>query len=79
MDNVAEKILTQALQTPLNDRAIIAERIISSLDTITDLDVEIAWQEEIHRRVAEVDNRAIECISWEMVREQLRRNAVVTG
>ena len=79
MDKAVEKIITQALQTSPKDRAVIAERLISSLDTEADLDVEVAWQQEIHRRVMEVDKGVVDCIPWEVVRERLRRNGVVTG
>jgi len=78
MNQAVEKIITQALRTPLKDRAVIAERLISSLDPATDLDVEIAWQEEIHRRVTEVDKGVVNCIPWEVVQQRLRRNAVAT-
>ena len=79
MDKAVEKIITQALQVTPKDRAIIAERLISSLDTVADFDVEVAWQKEIQRRVMEVDKGVVDCIPWEVVRERLRRNAVVGG
>ncbi len=79
MDKTAKKIISQALQIPLKDRAIIAERLISSLDTIADLDVEIAWQKKIQQRVMEVDKGDVVCIPWEVVQEQLRRNAIATS
>ena len=79
MDKAVEEIITQALQTSPKNRAVIAERLISSLDTVADLDVEVAWQEEIHRRVMEVDKGVVVCVPWEVVRERLRRNSVVTG
>lgn len=79
MDKAVKKIITQALQTPPKDRDVIAERFISSLDTEADLDVEVAWQQEIHRRVMEVDKGVVDCIPWEVVPERLRRNGVVTG
>jgi len=43
MNKVVEKIVAQALQAPPKDRAAIAERLISSLDGATDLDIEVAW------------------------------------
>lgn len=79
MDKAVEEIITQALQTSPKDRATIAERLIASLDTVADLNVEVAWQQEIHRRVMEVDKGVVDCIPWEEFRERLRRNAVVTG
>lgn len=79
MNKVVEKIVGRALQAPPKDRAVIAERLISSLDAATDLDVEIAWQEEIRKRVEEVNKGDIDCIPWEVVRERLRGNAIATN
>ncbi|MBU0701359.1 addiction module protein [bacterium] len=79
MDTAVEEIIAQVLQTPSKERAVIAERLISSLDTAADLDVEIAWQEEIRRRIVEADKGDVVCIPWEVVRDQLRRNAVAAN
>ena len=76
MDKTVEKIIAQALQKPPEDRALIAERLISSLDTVRDIDIEIAWQEEIQRRVAEADKGEVDWIPWEVVRQRLRGNTI---
>jgi putative addiction module component (TIGR02574 family) len=55
MSTAVENILAQAMQLSALDRAAIAKRLISSLDTETDWDVEIAWQQEVQRRVDEVE------------------------
>jgi len=60
------------MQMTPGDRAVIAERLISSLETLTDPNVEAAWQEEIQRRVTEVKSGHVVCIPWEDVRERLR-------
>lgn len=78
MSIMAENLLTQALQMPVEDRAVIAERLISSLDTETDQDVEIAWQQEVQRRVDEVDKGVVTCIPWEQVLLRLRKNSRAT-
>ncbi|MFH1563333.1 MAG: addiction module protein [Nitrospirota bacterium] len=83
MNTTVEKIIDQTLQKrgkplPPRERAVIAEQFISSLDTVVDLDVEVAWQEEIQRRVMEVNKGNVVCIPWEVVRERLRRNIVAT-
>ncbi|MDI6734898.1 MAG: addiction module protein [bacterium] len=78
MNTTVEKIMTQALQIPPEERAVISEQLLSSLETVIDLDVEVAWQEEIQRRLREVDKGNVVCIPWEVVRERLRRNIVAT-
>jgi len=75
---MVESLLTQALQMPAQDRAAIAERLISSLDTEIDQDVEIAWQQEVQRRVDEVDKGVVACIPWEQVLLRLRENSGAT-
>ena len=76
MDKTVERIIAQALRKPPKDRAVIAERLISSLDIEKDLDVEIAWQEEVQRQGAGVDKGEVECIPWEIVRQQVRGNTI---
>jgi len=49
--NTVDRIIDQALQQSERERARIAERLISSLDQTTDLDVELAWQQEIDKRL----------------------------
>jgi putative addiction module component (TIGR02574 family) len=76
MSNITvEGIIDQALQRPEKERALIAERLISSLDSTTDKDVEFAWQDEIEKRLKEIDSGIVQCIPWEDVREQLYKNA----
>jgi putative addiction module component (TIGR02574 family) len=74
-DITVESIIDQALKKPVEERARIAERLISSLDSTTETDVELAWQKEIEKRLKEIDSGMVRCISWEDVREQLYKNA----
>ncbi len=78
MSTRIEKIIEQALQLSPKDRAVIAEHLISSLETITDSGVEAAWQQEIQRRVMEIEKGEVACIPWEEVRERLRNKAGAT-
>jgi len=59
---------------PPNFRALIAERLLSSLDAEPDFTVEAAWQQEVQRRLEEVENCEAVCIPWEQVLQQLRGN-----
>jgi putative addiction module component (TIGR02574 family) len=78
MNAAVERIIDQALQLPPQDRAAIAECLISSLDTETDFEVEVAWQREIQRRIDAVDKGEVSCIPWEHVLQRLRGNSHVT-
>ena len=70
----ATDILDQALHLPDTERALIAERLIFSLDPATDPDaeVELAWQEEVRKRLAQIDHGEVQCVPWEEVRDRLR-------
>ena len=70
-----DDIIDQALRQPEKERARIAEILISSLEKAVDKNVELAWQEEVTRRLKEIDSGAVKCIPWEEVRDKLRRNA----
>jgi putative addiction module component (TIGR02574 family) len=69
-----ESILKEALAKPQADRALIAQRLIASLDPPgeDDVDVEAAWQEEIERRLQEIDSGKAQMIPWETVRDDIR-------
>ncbi|MDY6833521.1 MAG: addiction module protein [Chloroflexota bacterium] len=73
MNANTKKMISQTLRMPVSDRAIIAERLIASLDTPTEHAAEIQWQEEIQRRLSEIDNSIVDLISWEEVKKLLGR------
>jgi len=54
------------------DWAIIAEKIILSLDTKTDLKSEEYWQAKIANRVKEIDNVTVNLIEWEEAKKRLK-------
>ncbi|MHB8743818.1 MAG: addiction module protein [Sulfuricaulis sp.] len=71
MKSSAKDILDRALEMPENDRAAIAERLLTSLDAKPDRNVEKAWQQEIQRRLSELDRGDVECVPWEEVRSRM--------
>ncbi len=68
-----ERVLAHALRLAAPERARIAEQLIASLGSDPDRDVEIAWQEEIQRRLGEIDRGEVTCVPWEEVRDRLRQ------
>ena len=73
----SKEILASALQQPEKERARIAETLIASLDAGPAPEIERAWQDEIDRRLRQIDSGDIECIPWEQVRDRLYGNAHV--
>jgi hypothetical protein len=58
MTQKSEGLISDALQMPDEERAMIAERLIASLDHEFDKDAELAWQKEIRTRIDSIDNAA---------------------
>nr|VFK12974.1 MAG: putative addiction module component, TIGR02574 family [Candidatus Kentron sp. LPFa]VFK29046.1 MAG: putative addiction module component, TIGR02574 family [Candidatus Kentron sp. LPFa] len=72
-----DEILGSALRQSEADRARIAKALITSLDPYVDRENDVAWQQEIEKRLHEIDTGAVTCLPWEEVRERLYRNAHV--
>jgi len=68
----AHELLQKALTLPENERAELAGNLILSLDATVDQDVDAAWQQEIVRRLHEVQTGKVETISWENVQQKGR-------
>ena len=64
-----EQLEIEAQSLPRDERARLAEAIISSLEE--EGEVERAWMEEIQRRVGELDSGAVETIPAEKVLAEL--------
>jgi len=75
MSQKSESIISDAMLMPDEDRAMIAERLIASLDHEFERNTEIAWQAELQQRISDIDAGKIECLPWEQVRAQLRKNS----
>ena len=74
MKSDVKRVIDQTMKMSSSDRAAIAEYLIGSLDGTTEKEVEQAWQEEIQRRLAQIDSSDVECIPWEQVRARLGKN-----
>ena len=73
MSRSPQELLKEAMDLPPEARAALADSLLNSLDTETDLNVEQAWQEEIQKRMASIEDGTAEMISWEDVQAQLLR------
>jgi putative addiction module component (TIGR02574 family) len=73
MSRNPQELLKEAMELPPEARAALADSLLNSLDTETDLNVEQAWQEEIQKRMASIEDGTAEMISWEDVQAQLLR------
>ena len=72
MSDSVREIESKALQLPPKERAWLAQRLISSLDSESDRDAEQAWLEEAERRLDELESGKVAGISAEQVFEKAR-------
>jgi putative addiction module component (TIGR02574 family) len=68
----AQELLKKALALPDKERADLAGSLIDSLDDTVDENAEAAWQEEIVRRLEDVQSGKVKTTSWDEVRQKGR-------
>lgn len=71
MSQESTELLKKALTLPVAERAELAGSLIESLDEADDESVKAAWDEEIARRMEELDSGKVKPISLEQARRRL--------
>jgi len=72
MERNAVELLRDALALPEEARSALIDSLIESLDQTIEEGAEDAWRREIELRLQQVDEGAVELISWRTARERLR-------
>src|SRR2546421_10377936 len=67
-----EEILSAALSLSPNERAMLADHLLASLDGPNQKEIDAAWAEEAERRMREIDEGKVETIDGEVVMKELR-------
>ena len=67
-----EKITEAVLSLPSDARALLADRLVESLDPLTDSDVRASWATEAVRRRDEVRSGNVKSISADEVFSRIR-------
>jgi putative addiction module component (TIGR02574 family) len=70
MTQQVSKLLAQALALSVEEQEALAESLISSLGGKLDEGILAAWDEEIKKRIADLDSGRAKTISWAEVRER---------
>lgn len=65
-----EIIRHEALSLPPQERAQLAEQLLSSLDTLSEVEIEQLWFQEAARRATEMDQGLVQRIPAEVVRRE---------
>jgi putative addiction module component (TIGR02574 family) len=68
MTQEATELLKKALTLPDEERAALAGSLIESLDTAVDESAEAAWNQEIERRIENLDSGRAKVVPWEDIR-----------
>jgi len=72
MSDLVEELSHKARALPPEDRVRLAEELLASVQE-ADAEVDAAWEEEIKRRIAEIDSGKAKLIPAEEVFAEVRR------
>jgi putative addiction module component (TIGR02574 family) len=64
------KLLEQALSLSIEEQEALADSLISNLGGKVDEGVQAAWDEEVKRRIEELDSGKAKTTPWDEVRER---------
>ena len=65
-----DRLLAEALRLPRDERARVAEELLSSLEE-PDEEVAAAWAGELERRSREIAEGQVQTVDWETARQQI--------
>jgi putative addiction module component (TIGR02574 family) len=71
VSNEVSELLKKALALPPEARAALAGSLFESLDDAVDQSAEEEWNQEIARRIAELDSGKVKPIPWAEARRQI--------
>jgi putative addiction module component (TIGR02574 family) len=66
----AKKLFESALSLDDQERAELVGLLLSSFEDDADEGVDLAWIDEVSRRVAELDSGVVQMITWSKVRSE---------
>ena len=73
MPSLVEELSARAKALSAEDRARLAAELLESLEQEPESEVEAAWDQEIERRVAEVESGTARLVTAEEVHAEARR------
>ncbi len=72
MPSLVEELSQKAQALPPEERVRLAEELLATVQEV-DVDAEAAWEEEIRRRIAEIDSGAVKLVPADEVFAEVRR------
>jgi putative addiction module component (TIGR02574 family) len=64
------RLLEQALALSVEEQEALADSLISNLGGKVDAGIHAAWEEEIGKRIAELDSGKAKTVAWDEVRDR---------
>lgn len=74
MTKAAEVLLDQVKTLSAEERAMVAEQLLETLDPESEVDVEAAWAAEVERRAEEAAADRSVLVDWADVKTQVERD-----
>lgn len=71
MTRESAELLKKALALPEEERAALAGSLMDSLDDVVDESAEAAWNQEIARRIEDLDSGKAKTIPWDQIRSRI--------
>jgi putative addiction module component (TIGR02574 family) len=71
MSDAAEKLLDEAMKLPESERRTLALWLLDSVGDEPPEEVERAWLEEAHRRLADIRAARTQPVPWEDARKRI--------
>ena len=67
-----EEVISEVMSLPPDARAIVADRLLMSLDSPRRKEIDILWAEEVERRVRQIETGEVKPIPGEDVFKEIR-------
>lgn len=74
MYNTTETIIKQALNLSVEDRSMVIQQLLLSLEEYNDTETDSLWQDEIASRLDDLKSGKVVCISWEDAKSQIAQH-----
>jgi hypothetical protein len=68
-----DEIITELLRLPRESRALLAEKLLETLDFDEDFEVDADWRKEILRRCGELDRGVVSLVPGEQVLDEAKQ------
>jgi len=73
MPVVAKKVFDEALSLPAEARVSLVEKLLTSLNLPTQLEIDRLWSEEAERRISQIDKGEIKLVPGKKVFSNIRK------